>query len=251
MLKEELLRLLREDDDLKREIKQLLAPEVASKNDLQAVLQEIKQLREDFILMNAEIKQLREDFNRIDAEIKQLREDFQAEIKQLREDFNRIDAEIKQLREDFNRMNAEIKQLREDFQAEIRQLRNMISALGARWGRDNERTILNAFREFFEDRFNVKVKNWVTLDEKGTVFGHPAEVEVDIVIHDGEHWLLECKSRARRADVAELARIATLYEEKEGVKPSKLYIVAPFVDPEAYKLATMLKVDIISYGSSE
>ncbi len=84
-------------------------------------------------------------------------------------------------------------------------------------------------------------------DEKGIVYHHPSEVKVDVVISNGEHWLIECKSRVRRSDVAELMRIAEVYEEKEGVKPSRLYMISPFVDDDAQKLAALKGVLILTY----
>ena len=240
-LKEAFLRLLHEDPEFKDELRKLLIPEVATKDDLKDILQEIKRLREDF---QAEIKQLREDFNRMEAEIKQLREDFQAEIKQLREDFQ---AEIKQLREDFQ---AEIKQLHTEMNQKFQIVENRIASLGGRWGRETEKTIIKALREFFEKRFNVKIKTWYSVDNSGMVYGHPSSIEVDIVISNGEHWLIEYTARVKRSDVGELYRIAKLYEEKEGVKPSRLYIVSPFVDEDAMHLAGMMGIHIITYSLS-
>ncbi len=225
-VKEAFLRLLREDAEFKDEIRKLIAPDLATREDLEKILLEIKQLREDFNRMEAEIKQLREDFNRMEAEIKQLREDFQAEIKQLREDFTRMDL---RMTEGFQRLD------------------NRISALGDRWGRHNEKTVLKALKEFFEDRFNVKVETWYAFDEKGIVHGHPSDVEVDIVIYNDEHWLIEYTSRAKRSDVSELLRISQFYEEKVGIKPARLYIVSPFVDEDAMKLAGMLGIHVITY----
>ena len=43
---------------------------------------------------------------------------------------------------------------------------------------------------------------------------------VDVVVRDGEHVLIEVKSRVSRSVVAELRRIGKLYEEVCGVRPS-------------------------------
>ena len=78
---------------------------------------------------------------------------------------------------------------------------------------------------------------------RGIVYGHPSEVEVDVLVRDKEHILIEVKSRVSKGDVAELSRIGRLYELKEGVKP-RLLIIGGFVDEKALDLARNLKVEV-------
>jgi hypothetical protein len=80
-------------------------------------------------------------------------------------------------------------------------------------------------------------------DERGFVYGHPSTVDVDVLVRDGEHVIVEVKSRVSKGDVAEISRIGSLYEEKEGVKP-RLLIVGGFVDKGAAELAKELGVEI-------
>ena len=47
----------------------------------------------------------------------------------------------------------------------------------------------------------------------------PSIVEVDVIIKDGIHLLVEVKSRVDPGDILELARIGKLYEKVTGVKP--------------------------------
>ena len=105
----------------------------------------------------------------------------------------------------------------------------------------SEQVTRNGLKEIFKRKMNIEVSSWSTYDEKGAVFGIPSRVEVDIVIKNQEHWLLEYKASVQRSDVAELLRIGNLYEEKEKIKPI-LYLISPFIDPQAKNLADSLNV---------
>ncbi len=98
--------------------------------------------------------------------------------------------------------------------------------------------------------FGASAYRWIVYDRDGLVYGHPSEVEVDVVATDKRHMLVEVKSRADSSDVLELVRIAKLYERKEGVKP-ELAIVAGFVSRKARRLAEKLGVKIYTYIESE
>ena len=64
--------------------------------------------------------------------------------------------------------------------------------------------------------------------------GHPAIIEVDLVIRDKEHVLVEVKASASRGDVTELWRIGKLYEKINGVRP-RLVIITPYIDEKPRK----------------
>lgn len=82
-------------------------------------------------------------------------------------------------------------------------------------------------------------------DKAGVVYGHPALVEVDLLVRDKEHLLAEIKSSISRGDVAELQRVAAMYETEMGVKP-KLCIITPYIDDKAKELAKSLNIDVYS-----
>jgi len=94
-----------------------------------------------------------------------------------------------------------------------------------------------------ERYFGGRVERWTHYDEEGLVFGFPSPVEVDIVVSDEEHILVEIKSSVSRADVYELWKVGQLYERIRGVKP-RLAIVSPFVREEAKKLAKELGINV-------
>lgn len=61
-------------------------------------------------------------------------------------------------------------------------------------------------------------------------------MEIDLVIRDGRHVLVEVKSSVSSGEVLEFLRIATLYKKVTGVKP-ELAIVSPYINTRAHKLS--------------
>jgi len=86
-------------------------------------------------------------------------------------------------------MNAEAKEFTKDTKR-IEKFDVTLSAIGARWGILAESAFRQALRGMFEDRFGVKVSEWITEDKAGYVFGHPSIVQMDVVVKNGEHWLI-------------------------------------------------------------
>jgi len=136
-----------------------------------------------------------------------------------------------------------IRELREDMNEGFKLLRRHIDALRARWGLLAESAFREAMTGVVERYFGGSVKRWAYYDEEGFVFGHPCVVEVDMLITDREHILIEIKSSVSRADVFELWRIGQLYERVRGIKP-RLAIVSSFVREEARKVAKELGIEV-------
>ena len=80
-------------------------------------------------------------------------------------------------------------------------------------------------------------------DTEGFVYGHEAVIDIDVLIRDKEHIIIEVKSRVSRGDIVELYRIGKLYEKTYKVKP-RLVIIGGFIDPEAWNTASKLGIEI-------
>jgi len=156
---------------------------------------------------------------------------------------DRHEAELVKLREDMNKLREDMNRLREDMNKGFELLRRHIDALGARWGLLAEESFRAGMVGVVERYFGGQVERWTYYDEEGFVFGFPSLVEVDMVISDKEHILVEIKSSVSRADVYEFWKVGQLYERIRGVKP-RLAIVSPFIREEAKKLAKELGIDV-------
>jgi len=103
------------------------------------------------------------------------------------------------------RFEALIKEMRSGFQ----KLKVTLDAIGARWGMQSE----EAFREGMKGILQelgfpfYKVEKWKAFDEEGYVYGRPHEVEIDIVIKDDKHYLIEIKSNVSDSDVLKFKKI--------------------------------------------
>ena len=215
-LKSKILRLLREDEEFRYAVAGLIG--------LEEILKRIDTLTEEQTKIWEEIKALREEQTKTWEEIRTLREE-----------------QVK-FREEQTRIWSEIKTLREDMNEGFRLLRRHIDALGARWGLLAEEAFREGLKGLVERVFGGKVERWSHYDKEGVVFGHPSMVDVDLIVKDREHILVEVKSSVSRGDVYELWRIGKLYERVEGVKP-KLVVVSPYIEDTAKKTAEKLGIE--------
>jgi len=224
-LKSEILRLLKEDEEFRYAVAGLIG--------LEEILKRLDRHEAELVKLREDMNRLREDMNRgfkrYDEELIRLRED----MNKLREDMNK----------GFRRYDEELARLREDMNRGFQLLRRHIDALGARWGLLAEESFRAGMVGVVERYFGGRVERWTYYDEEGFVFGFPSLVEVDMVISDKEHILVEIKSSVSRADVYEFWKVGQLYERIKGVKP-RLAIVSPFVREEAKKLAKELGIDV-------
>jgi len=119
-----------------------------------------------------------------------------------------------------------------------------LTALGARWGVESEDAFRNAMKGVVGDILGVAaVSRWAYFDREGVVYGYPSQVEVDMVIKNGVHILVEVKASVSSGDVLELSKIGKLYELVTGVKP-RLLLVTPFIDEKGLKRARELGIEV-------
>jgi hypothetical protein len=126
---------------------------------------------------------------------------------------------------------------------EVMRVGRTLSALGARWGYLAEDAFRQGMEAIVADWLGMTVTKWRYWDEAGIVFGRPAWVEVDVVIHDDRHILVQISSSATRGEVAAFYRIGQLYEQVHQVKP-RLLLVTVFLDERAKELAQQLGVEV-------
>ncbi|MHC1601073.1 MAG: PD-(D/E)XK nuclease family protein [Candidatus Nezhaarchaeales archaeon] len=169
-------------------------------------------------------------------------------ITRLEELFVKLEKRQLKLEERQTALEEKFAKLEERFLAieeEMRETRRVLSAIAHRYGVLTESAFREAMRYVVEKALGVAKISRLTLhDHEGLVYGRPAEIEVDIVIKDDVHILIEVKSRVSRSDVAELHRIGLLYEKQHKVKP-RLVIVGGFIDLNAWNIARELGVEIV------
>lgn len=175
-------------------------------------------------------------------------------ITRLEERFAKLEERQQKLEELFVRLEDRIVILEKRFlelservariEERLEKMDRTIAVIAHRFGILTEAGLREAMRYVVEEILGVaRVEHWVHKDEEGIVYGYPAVVEIDVVIRDKEHILVEVKSRVSRSDVTELHNIGKLYERIHKVKP-RLLIIGGFIDPAAYEAAAKLSVEL-------
>jgi len=147
----------------------------------------------------------------------------------------RMDAfeeQMMKMREDFNKQFEAFSRQMNAFEKVLMSVERRTTALGARWGYESESSFRNAIKGLLEEDFGVTVKKWEYYDSEGFVYWRPSTVEVDVLIKDSKHILIEIKSSISKNDVAMFLKKGELYKRVTGVEP-ELMIVSPFIDPDA------------------
>ncbi len=226
LIREELSHLLTNVPAFRYQLVGMMVETFAQRTDLQAILERIDAQREDF---DQRMDEMREDFNQRMIEFAERQEEHSRRM----DEFSR---RMDELREDFNRGFAE-------HSREIGDVDLHVQALGARWGILAE----GAFREglvgILTEETGLKVERYLKMDTEGQVFGQPDQVEIDVVIHNGDYWLLELKSSIGRGDVSLFQRKVAFYEREEGVEVKRSILISPYFDPGAEELARDLGIE--------
>ncbi|MEM2367676.1 MAG: DUF3782 domain-containing protein, partial [Candidatus Bathyarchaeia archaeon] len=214
---------------------------------------------EDRERMWAELERQREESNRRWEQYIQERDKMWAELERQREESERKWEEYKKaLEEQREILMQHAKILEEHSKAiqflmeEVKKLHrkhdSTIGALGACWGLHSEESFRNALKSILEESFPVKVERYINYDKEGIVFGRPDQIELDLIIKNGEIIVAEIKSSMSKADVYAFLRKLDFYQSKEGVKVSRAIIISPMVDPKAKEVALKNGIEVYSYA---
>jgi len=220
-LKEEFLKLLREDVEFRYAVIGIIG--------LEEVIRRIDKNTEAILNLQEQVVKHSEVIRALQEQVKTLQGQVVESTKA-----------ILRLQEQVARHSEAILAL----QRSIEKIVSSIQAIGTRYGVFTEEAFRESIKYLIGDLLKeYKVEKWIYYDEKGVVYGHPAIVEVDVLIKDREHILVEYKASTDRADVAELYRIGKLYEEVKGIRP-RLLIVSLGIRKRAKELADGLGIKL-------
>lgn len=145
---------------------------------------------------------------------------------------------------------ATIHQMLEAIQTLSRKHDSTIGALGARWGLYSEAAFRNGLKGILEESFDVRVLNVVEYDEQGEIFGRPDQIELDIIIKDGQLIICEIKSSMSKSDMYTFERKARFYERLHSRTADRMLVISPMVDKRALVVADNLGIQVYSYADS-
>lgn len=137
----------------------------------------------------------------------------------------------------YEQLAAAQQRTEQELQRMGKSLSDQISALGSRWGIYNEGMFRSTMYGVLSALDGVTVKE-----------GYYGGRQVDIVIRNGEHILLEITSRMHAKDIDKLYQSADDYEAREGVRP-KLMVATSYVSPKLMQTIIGLPrpIEIFSY----
>ncbi|ASC70790.1 hypothetical protein XM38_017370 [Halomicronema hongdechloris C2206] len=168
--------------------------------------------------------------------------------------FDRVLAELQRDREDNTRQWHEQHQHNRDVLAELKRHDqrhdSTIGALGSRWGLYSEASFRNALKGILEESFGVQVLNINDFDDTGEVFGRPDQVELDIIIKNGDVLICEIKSSLSKADMYTCDRKTTFYQKHHQRPVSRKLVISPMVDDRALPVAAALGIEVYSYADA-
>jgi len=233
--RERILKAIEEDKEFRYALMGLLG--------YKEVLDRIASLEERFAKLEERFTQLEERFVKLEERFAKLEErvaKLEERFIQLEERVVRVEERVAKLEERFIQLEERVVRVEE----EMRENRRLLAVIAHRFGILSEEGLRSSLKYVIEEIFGVaKVGRWIYRDDEGFVYGYPTTVEVDVLIRDKEHILIEIKSRVSKGDISELSKIGKLYEKIEKVKP-KLVIIGGFIDEDVYDLAKNLGVEI-------
>ncbi len=193
----------------------------------------IHEVEEKDKLMSVE----REDFNELKGVVQGLAEAqgrTEKRVEELAEAQGRTEKRVEELAEAQGRTEKKIDDLGHS-------LTNQIAALGSRWGIYNEGTFRGTIRGLLSKMSGVEVRE-----------GYYGDRQVDVIIRNGEHVILEITSRMHPKDINKIYSSADDYKLKEGIEPT-LMVATSYISPRLMEKIMGLerKIEIFSYESEE
>jgi hypothetical protein len=175
----------------------------------------------------------------IKDEIGVKREDF-SELKSIVLDLAEAQNRTEQRLEELAEAQKELAQAQRDTERSLQRLSATIEfklgGLGNRWGIDSENSFRRGLVEILSDT-GYTVFNYVESDAEGVVFGHPAEIEIDVIIKGDRTIAVEIKSSVSKSDVFVFMKKANFYEHVSGGRIDRLFMITPFIDDKARVVA--------------
>lgn len=153
-----------------------------------------------------------------------------------RTDFDELKAIVRDLAEAQKRTEDELVLFRRTFTSQI-------GGLGARWGLQSEEAFRQGMRAILQE-VGFTTERFLEYDAVGNVFGHPEQIELDIVAKNGKVIIVEIKSALDRANVYIFARKVEFYAQRTGRNVDRKLIVTPYADNRAKEVGVQLGVEI-------
>ncbi|MHC1591931.1 MAG: DUF3782 domain-containing protein [Candidatus Helarchaeales archaeon] len=196
-----------------------------------------QRLKELIDSMNKRFEESDKRFNELVENMNKRFEESDQRLKEL------IDTMNKRFEESDKRFNELVEKMNVGFM----KLEAAIGSLGYRSGIRLERTILKLLQKTLEHR-NIdinKIERIELFDKNGEVFTKNYRTDIDVLIKNGFHFLMEVKYKADNRDVFHFLKVAELYA-RNFRRPNKLILLTLDIDPLTQEYAENENIEVIT-----
>jgi hypothetical protein len=123
-----------------------------------------------------------------------------------------------------------------------------INALGTHEGIVGEDHFRTELKAILEKSFGVKVMNITEFDDEGLVFGVPDQIEMDLIIKDGDPILCEFAFSMSKSDMYTLDRKARYYQQHHQRPVQRKITLSTMVLPPARTVAKRLGIEVFGFA---
>ena len=182
--------------------------------------------------------------------IARLVDTLKAELEGPRTDFADLKAAVRDLATAQTRTEARLEELatvqvrtQEEITLFRRTFLSQLGGLGARWGLQTEEAFRHGIRTILGE-VGFTAERFLTWDAAGEVFGHPEQVELDVVIQNGKAIAVEIKSSLDRANTYLFNRKVEFYIRHTGRLVDRKVVIASYADERAKEVAMQLGIEV-------
>lgn len=140
-------------------------------------------------------------------------------------------------------MGGAVQQLAEQHRLFRYSFDSQLGGLGARWGLQTEEAFRQGMREIIRE-VGFTAERFLDYDAAGEVFGHPDQVELDVIIQNGKVMVVEIKPSLDGGNTYLFDRKVAFYTRKVGRPVDRKLIVTPYADNRAKEVGLRLGVEI-------
>ena len=112
----------------------------------------------------------------------------------------------------------------------------------------SEEAFRNGLAAILTDELGFRVERYEGYDDSGSVFGHPEQIEMDVIIRNASVIAIEIKSSVSRSDLSLFQRKVAFFEQTGNVAVNRKFFISPFVDPNAVGLAARLDIELYTHS---
>jgi hypothetical protein len=118
-----------------------------------------------------------------------------------------------------------------------------IGGLGARWGLQTKEAFQHGIRVILEE-VGFTTERFLTWDAGSEVFGHPEQVELDLVVQNGKVIAVESKPSLDRANTYLFNRKVEFYTRHTGRQVNRKVVITPYADERPKEVAMRLGIEV-------